>query len=108
MSRAGNVWDRASDGAGGPSPVARSAMESFFSSLKTERVRRKVNETRDQARSDVFDDVERFHDPKRRHSTIGCVGPTEFERRAESARGGVHGTGSRPLCNLLRILRHSA
>ena len=42
MSRAGNVWDN-------------SAMESFFSSLKTERTARKVYRTRDAARSDVFD-----------------------------------------------------
>jgi hypothetical protein len=38
-------------------------MESFFSSLKTERVRRKVYRTRDQARADVFDDIERFYNP---------------------------------------------
>lgn len=72
MSRAGNVWDN-------------SAMESFFSSLKTERVRRKVYRTRDQARADVFDYIERFYNPKRRHSTIGYVSPAEFERMAELA-----------------------
>lgn len=42
MSRAGNVWDN-------------SAMESFFSSLKTERTARKVYRRRDAARADVFD-----------------------------------------------------
>ncbi|RXM21796.1 IS3 family transposase, partial [Citrobacter sp. AAK_AS5] len=72
MSRSGNVWDNA-------------AMESFFSSLKTERVRRKVYRTRDQARADVFDYIERFYNPKRRHSTIGYVSPAEFERMAELA-----------------------
>jgi putative transposase len=42
MSRSGNVWDNA-------------AMESFFSSLKVERVARKIYRTRDKARADVFD-----------------------------------------------------
>src|SRR6266567_3063057 len=58
MSRSGNVWDNA-------------AMESFFSSLKTERTGRKTYRTRDEARADVFDYIERFYNPKRRHSTIG-------------------------------------
>jgi putative transposase len=42
MSRSGNVWDNA-------------AMESFFSSLKTERINGKVYRTRDAARADVFE-----------------------------------------------------
>ncbi len=42
MSRSGNVWDNA-------------AMESFFSSLKTERTARKIYRTRNEARADVFD-----------------------------------------------------
>ena len=72
MSRAGNVWDNA-------------AMESFFSSLKTERVARKVYRTRDQARADVFDYIERFYNPKRRQSTIGYLSPMEFESKMRSA-----------------------
>ncbi|WP_370627783.1 IS3 family transposase [Acidovorax sp. sif0715] len=66
MSRAGEVWDN-------------SAMESFFSSLKTERIARKVYRTREQARSDVFDYIERFYNPMRRHSTLGYVSPIQFE-----------------------------
>ena len=69
MSRSGNVWDNA-------------AMESFFSSLKTERTARKVYRTRVQAKADVFDYIERFYNPKRRHSTLGYLSPIEFERRA--------------------------
>ena len=69
MSRAGNVWDNA-------------AMESFFSSLKTERTARKLYRTRDEARADVFDYIERFYNPKRRHSKIGYLSPMEFEQRA--------------------------
>ncbi len=72
MSRSGNVWDNA-------------AMESFFSSLKTERVMRKTYRTRKQARADVFDDIERFYNPQRRHSTIGYLSPITFEERAMKA-----------------------
>ena len=72
LSRSGNVWDNA-------------AMESFFSSLKTERTARKVYRTRDQVRADVFDYIERFYNPRRRHSTIGYLSPMEFERIKASA-----------------------
>ena len=72
MSRSGNVWDN-------------SAMESFFSTLKTERVSRKVYATREQAKADVFDYVERFYNPYRRHSTIGFVSPVDYEKTAELA-----------------------
>ena len=48
MSRSGNVWDNA-------------AMESFFSSLKTERTANNIYRTRDEARADVFDYIERFY-----------------------------------------------
>jgi putative transposase len=66
MSRAGEVWDN-------------SAMESFFSSLKTERTSRKVYRSRTDARSDVFDYIERFYNLTRRHSTLGYVSPIQFE-----------------------------
>ena len=69
MSRSGNVWDNA-------------AMESFFSSLKTERTARKVYRSRGEAKADVFDDIERFYNPRRRHSTLGYLSPIEFERKA--------------------------
>jgi len=68
MSRSGNVWDNA-------------AMESFFSSLKTERTARKTYRTRNEARADVFDYIERFYNATRRHSTIGYLSPVEFERK---------------------------
>jgi len=72
MSRSGNCWDNA-------------AMESFFSSLKTERTARTTYRTRDQAKADVFDDIERFYNPRRRHSTLGYLSPMEFERQATGA-----------------------
>ena len=58
-------------------------MESFFSSLKTERTARKMYRTRDKPRADVFDYIECFDNPKRRHSTLGYMSPVEFERQAD-------------------------
>ena len=69
-------------------------MESFFSSLKTERIGKRVYRTRDDARADVFDYIERFYNPKRRHSTIGYLSPVEFEDAAMLALMLVHQTGS--------------
>ena len=69
MSRSGNVWDNA-------------AMESFFSSLKTERIGKKVYRTRVQAKADVFDYIECFYNPTRRHSTLGYLSPIDFEMEA--------------------------
>ena len=60
----------------------RQPHKSFFSSLKTERAARKVYRTRDEARADVFDCIERFYNPRRRHSKLGYVSPMEFEARA--------------------------
>jgi len=71
MSRAGEVWDN-------------SAMESFFSSLKTERTARKVFRTREQVRAEVFDYIERFYNPTRRHSTLGYLSPMAFEKAIEA------------------------
>jgi len=70
MSRSGNVWDNA-------------AMESFLSSRKTERIGQKMYGTRDDARADVFDYIERFYNPVCRHSTIGYISPVEFEKKVE-------------------------
>ncbi len=58
-------------------------MESFFSSLRTERTVRKMYRSTDEAKADLFDHVERFYNPKRRHSTIGYMSPMEFEWQAE-------------------------
>jgi putative transposase len=69
MSRSGNCWDNA-------------VIESFFSSLKVERTDHKQYLTRDQARADVFDYIERFYNPRRRHSTLGYVSPIDFEKQA--------------------------
>ena len=67
MSRRGDCWDN-------------SALESFFASLKKERVYRTTYPTRDEARADIFDYIEAFYNSRRRHSTLGQVSPMEFER----------------------------
>ena len=72
MSRAGNCCDNA-------------AMESFFSSLKTERTAPKTYRTRDEARADTFDYIERFYNPRRCHSTLGYLSPVAFEEQAALA-----------------------
>ena len=72
MSRSGNVWDNA-------------AMESFFSSLKTELIGKKIYRSRDQAKAEIFDYIERFYNPTRRHSTLGYLSPMDFERKLGQA-----------------------
>ena len=56
-------------------------VESFFASLKRERTKRRKYQTRDEARADVFDYIERFYNRKRRHGTIGYISPDQFEKR---------------------------
>ena len=69
MSRSGNCWDNA-------------VMESFFSTMKTERCNRTHYARREAARADIFDYIERFYNPTRRHSTLGNKSPINFERAA--------------------------
>ena len=69
LSGAGSCYDNA-------------VVESFFASLKRERTRRRKYRTRDQARADVFDYIERFYNRQRRHSYVGNISPVEFEERA--------------------------
>jgi putative transposase len=68
MSRRGNCHDNA-------------VAESFFQLLKRERIKRRIYGSRDEARSDVFDYIEMFYNPKRRHGFAEKLSPVEFERR---------------------------
>ncbi len=68
MSRRGNCHDNA-------------VAESFFNLLKRERIRRRIYKTRKEARQDVFDYVEMFYNPKRKHAKNGMLSPIEFENR---------------------------
>jgi|TARA_R100000654_G_scaffold42096_1_gene68284 putative transposase len=55
--------------------------ESFFNLLKRERVRRRTYKTREQARQDIFDYIEMFYNPKRKHVRNGMLSPVDFENR---------------------------
>ncbi len=68
MSRQGNCHDNA-------------VAESFFNLLKRERIRRRNYRSRDDARRDVFDYIEMFYNPKRKHARNGMLSPVDFERQ---------------------------
>jgi putative transposase len=53
--------------------------------MKVERTDHKMYGTRDQAKADVFDSIERFYNARRRHSTLGNVSPIDFEQTATVA-----------------------
>lgn len=76
MSRRGNCHDNA-------------VAESFFNLLKRERIRRRVYKTRAEARQDVFDYIEMFYNPKRKHARNGMLSPVDFERQHETITEGV-------------------
>ncbi len=76
MSRRGNCHDNA-------------VAESFFNLLKRERIRRRVYKTRAEARQDVFDYIEMFYNPKRKHVRNGMLSPVEFERQQKTRTEGV-------------------
>ncbi|MBZ2210120.1 IS3 family transposase [Massilia soli] len=68
MSRRGNCHDNA-------------VAESFFQLIKRERIRRKIYATRAEAKEDVFDYIEMFYNPKRRHGFNEKLSPVNFEKR---------------------------
>jgi putative transposase len=68
MSRRGNCHDNA-------------VTESFFNLLKRERIRRRIYKTHEQARQDIFDYIEMFYNPKRKHARNDMLSPVDFENR---------------------------
>ena len=76
MSRRGNCHDNA-------------VAESFFNLLKRERIRRRTYKTREEARQDVFDYIEMFYNPVRKHVRNGMLSPVEFERQQMMKAEGV-------------------
>ncbi len=76
MSRRGNCHDNA-------------VVESFFNLLRRERIRRRTYKTRKEARHDVFDYIEMFYNPKRKHARNGMLSPLEFEKQQNVNREGV-------------------
>jgi putative transposase len=61
--------------------MARAVAESFFQLLKRERISRRTYPTRDAAMQDVFDYIEMFYNPKRKHTNNGMLSPVDFETR---------------------------
>lgn len=68
MSRRGNCHDNA-------------VAESFLNLLKRKRICRRVYRSRDEARRAVFDYIEMFYNPKRKHARNGMLSPVEFEKQ---------------------------
>ncbi len=59
--------------------------ESFFATLKKELVNRRSWPTRSQLSGEVFEYIEAFYNPTRRHSTLGMLSPTQFEESSSSS-----------------------
>jgi putative transposase len=77
MSRKGNCWDNA-------------VVESFFSSLKKERIKKQIYRNRELALADVADYIVTFYNRTRRHGHLGGVSPEQFEAAHKVRRRGVH------------------
>lgn len=77
MSHRGNCWNNA-------------VTESFFSSLKKERIKKKIYKNRQLATDDISDYIESFYNRTRRHQHLGGVSPDEFEEVARRSKTGVH------------------
>jgi putative transposase len=76
MSRRGNCWDNA-------------VAESFFSSLKKERIKKRIYKNREMATADISAYIDGFYNQTRRHSHLSGVSPEEFEAAARRRRA-VH------------------
>jgi len=72
MSRKGDCWDNA-------------VVESFFGTLKSERVHWRSYQTREQARADIVEYITMFYNSRRLHSYLGYQSPDEFERNGQLA-----------------------
>jgi putative transposase len=77
MSRKGNCWDNA-------------VAESFFGSLKKERIKKHIYQNRELALSDIAEYIDTFYNRTRRHSHLGGVSPEQFEAAQKLRRRSVH------------------
>ena len=73
MSRKGDCWDNA-------------VIESFFGSLKSERVHWRSYQTREEARADIVEYITMFYNSRRLHSYLGYQSPDAFERNGRKAK----------------------
>lgn len=76
MSRRGNCHDNA-------------VAESFFANLKKEKIRRKIYPSHAAARQAMFEYIELFYNPRRRHTHNDRVAPTVYEQRYFEQLGSV-------------------
>jgi putative transposase len=89
MSRRGNCHEfkqvraSGSNDLGDHSKAQNAVAESFFQLLKRERIRRRTYPTREAARQDVFEYIELFYNPKRKHTNNGMLSPVDFEIRQQ-------------------------
>ena len=67
MSGVGQCWDNA-------------PMESFYATIKKELIHHEDYQTRQEAKASIFEYIETFYNPKRRHSSLGYVSPAEYEK----------------------------
>jgi len=72
MSRRGNCWDNA-------------VAESFFSSLKEERIKKRIYTTREMATAEIYEYIELFYNRTHRHSHLSGVSPEAFEALSKPA-----------------------
>jgi putative transposase len=77
MSRKGNCWDNA-------------VAESFFGSLKKERIKKHIYKDRDLATQDIADYIDAFYNRTRRHSHLGETSPEQYETVFARRQKGVH------------------
>lgn len=89
MSRRGNCWDNA-------------VAESFFSNFKSEKIKRTIYKTRQETRSEVFEYIEGFYNPVRRHKHLDQLSPMSsrdvklhYEECLQNWRNATVGGGSR-------------
>ena len=64
--------------------------QSFFSSLKKERIKKQIYKNRELATNDVADYIDRFYNRTRRHSHLGGVSPEQFEAAQKHRRRSLH------------------
>ena len=77
MRRKGNCWNNA-------------VAESFFGSLKKERIRKQIDKNRELATADVADYIDTFYNRTRRHSHLRGLNPEPFEAAHQPSRQRLH------------------
>ena len=87
MSGKGNCYEfkdglrSRSDDPGDHLTSQNAAVETFFKTIKAELIWRRSWETRRQAEMAIFEYINGFYNPRRRHSALGWKSPVAFERK---------------------------